>query len=206
MQTRVHTATVADYDRVAELLAAAFADDPILGWILGERAGRADCRELLLAQGLRTFGRDGAVEVTSDGSAAAAWAGPDRRAPWAPSQWFAGVQGFLQMVRATGLLEIGRPLRLFAATEREHPREPHWYLASIGTLPDRRGSGAASALLTERLAACDRQGVAAYLESSNEANLPLYRRFGFEVTKELRVDDSPPIWPMLRPGRRSASP
>jgi hypothetical protein len=46
---------------------------------------------------------------------------------------------------------------------------------------------------------CDREGEAAYLESSKEENLAFYHRFGFEVTGELTLTpDSPTIWKMWR--------
>ncbi len=42
----------------------------------------------------------------------------------------------------------------------------------------------------------------AYLESSKERNVPLYRRFGFEVIEEHRSKvGSPPIWRMWREPR-----
>ena len=47
----------------------------------------------------------------------------------------------------------------------------------------------------------DADGRAAYLESSNPRNIPLYRRFGFEITGEIRTESSPVLTPMLRPGR-----
>lgn len=199
--TEVRPAEAHERMRVASILAAAFADDPIVAWMLGDRALRSECRRRLLGSGIEVLTRGGALEITGDGSAAAIWSGPNTGSVAARSGAFEGMRSLTELARATGLRRLGRPLRLFAATEKEHPHEPHWYLASIGTLPERRGTGAASALMRARLAEVDRQGVAAYLESSNEANLPLYRRFGFEVTKELRVDDSPPLWPMLRPAR-----
>ncbi len=38
----------------------------------------------------------------------------------------------------------------------------------------------------------------AYLEASSPRNRALYERHGFEVTGEIQVADSPPLWPMLR--------
>ncbi len=192
--------------RVASILAAAFEEDPLMAWMLGERVHRSECRRRLLGSGLEVLTRGGALEITTDGSAAAVWSGPRAASVASNAGGFQGIRAFLELVRATGLRRLRRPLRLFAATEKEHPDEPHWYLASLGTLPERQGTGAGSALLRARLAEVDREGVAAYLESSNEANLPLYQRFGFEVTKELRVDDAPPVWPMLRPARGGGAP
>jgi RimJ/RimL family protein N-acetyltransferase len=41
----------------------------------------------------------------------------------------------------------------------------------------------------------------AYLESSNLANAAFYERLGFEALGVIRVGDSPPMVPMLRPAR-----
>jgi hypothetical protein len=60
---------------------------------------------------------------------------------------------------------------------------------------------AGSTLLRHGLVQCDRDHVAAYLESTNPANIPLYRRHGFEVLTTIQLGSSPPIFPMLRPAR-----
>jgi ribosomal protein S18 acetylase RimI-like enzyme len=39
--------------------------------------------------------------------------------------------------------------------------------------------------MTEALKAVDRNGLIAYLESSNPKNISLYQRHGFEVTSEI---------------------
>jgi ribosomal protein S18 acetylase RimI-like enzyme len=82
-----------------------------------------------------------------------------------------------------------------------HPHEPHWYLPLIGVDPTRQGRGLGSALLQHALARCDREHAPAYLESSNPANIPLYRRHGFEVIGTVQAGSSPPIVPMLRAAR-----
>jgi ribosomal protein S18 acetylase RimI-like enzyme len=82
-----------------------------------------------------------------------------------------------------------------------HPSEPHWYLPLIGVDPAHRGQGYGSQLLRHALAACDRDGTPAYLESSNAANIALYERHGFEVLGTIHVGSSPPLFPMLRSAR-----
>ena len=79
-----------------------------------------------------------------------------------------------------------------------HPAEPHWYLPLIGVDPAHQGRGYGSALLRHALEQCDKEHVAAYLESSNPANIPLYERHGFVVLGTIQVGSSPPIFPMLR--------
>ena len=81
-----------------------------------------------------------------------------------------------------------------------HPAEPHWYLPLIGVDPSpscQRG-GYGSELLRHALAACDKDRMPAYLESTNSENTSRYQRQGFEVLGTIQVGASPPIFPMLR--------
>jgi ribosomal protein S18 acetylase RimI-like enzyme len=79
------------------------------------------------------------------------------------------------------------------------PGEPHMYLRIIGVDPALQGRGYGSALLRFALDEADRQGRPAYLEATSEASRALYQRHGFNVEGEIRVEDAPPFWPMLRP-------
>ena len=83
--------------------------------------------------------------------------------------------------------------------EARHPQDrPHWYLFILGTEPAAQGRGLGSALLAQVLARIDADGMPAYLESSNERNLALYGRHGFEITSEVTIPGGPRIWPMWR--------
>jgi GNAT superfamily N-acetyltransferase len=83
-----------------------------------------------------------------------------------------------------------------------HPHEPHWYLPLIGTDPAHQSKGVGSALLRHVTDICDRDGVLAYLESSNPRNIPLYQRHGFEIVGRAQSGSSPVITPMLRKPKR----
>lgn len=90
---------------------------------------------------------------------------------------------------------------VFAVLEQvgsSHPDEAHWYLPAIGVEPRLQGKGYGSALLARGIEICDSQHVAAYLEATNPANIPLYQRFGFEVVGEIQAGSSPAITPMFR--------
>jgi ribosomal protein S18 acetylase RimI-like enzyme len=87
---------------------------------------------------------------------------------------------------------------LVEQVKRYHPHEPHWYLPLIGTDPAHQGKGYGSALLAHAVKRCARDGLPAYLESSNPANVPFYERFGFEVIGEIQSGSSPVLIPMLR--------
>jgi GNAT superfamily N-acetyltransferase len=79
-----------------------------------------------------------------------------------------------------------------------HPKEPHWYLALIGVEPNAQGRGLGAELMRHGVARCDQDRALAYLETPNPRNIPLYRRFGFEVVGEFQVGAAPLVTPMLR--------
>ncbi|MET0344371.1 MAG: GNAT family N-acetyltransferase [Polyangiales bacterium] len=93
---------------------------------------------------------------------------------------------------------------MFERMAASHPREPHWYLPLIGIDPRAQGQKLGAALLQPVLTRCDRDGVPAYLESSNPRNIPFYERLGFQVLTRLQVGASPELVPMLRRPRASA--
>ena len=142
--------------------------------------------------------RHGGVEVARDGGRIAGVA------VWFPPGTWAGTQvgalpGYL---RAFGRrVDVGA--RYMSAAVGAHPREqPHWYLAIIGVDPSRKGCGVGAALLRSRLERCDKEGMGAYLESSNPQNVPLYEHFGFQVTGVLDLPKgAPAITAMWRPAR-----
>jgi len=89
-------------------------------------------------------------------------------------------------------------LTVLEQMEAAHPEEEHWHLAFIGVDPAHQGKGIGGTLLAQTLARIDEQHLHAYLESSNPANVPLYRRHGFEVLHEIRVGNFPTVIPMVR--------
>jgi GNAT superfamily N-acetyltransferase len=92
-------------------------------------------------------------------------------------------------------------LRLLNELARRHPTDPHWYLEVLAVDPSLQGRGAGGDLLRPVLGQCDEQGLAAYLETQKEANLPFYARFGFAVADEIRLAGAPPVWCMRREAR-----
>ena len=71
-------------------------------------------------------------------------------------------------------------LECFAVFEEHFPRaEPVHYLSLLATADRHRGRGLGMGLLRADLAALDRAGAPAYLESTNPANLRRYEGAGF---------------------------
>lgn len=68
------------------------------------------------------------------------------------------------------------------------PRDDQaWYLVYIGCRPSARGKGYARKLIDHISAEADAEGRPCYLESSNEVNVKIYGRMGFEVRKQIHL-------------------
>ena len=52
--------------------------------------------------------------------------------------------------------------------------------------------------MSHAVARSDKDGLPAYLESSNPKNISLYERHGFEVMGKIQVGAGPLVTPMLR--------
>lgn len=77
-----------------------------------------------------------------------------------------------------------------------------WLVGPVRNPQRRLGHLFAHTLRAELERECDERGVAAYLESSNPRNEPLYARYGFESRPAIALPDGGPrVTPMWRPAR-----
>jgi ribosomal protein S18 acetylase RimI-like enzyme len=90
--------------------------------------------------------------------------------------------------------QADRAFEAFGLLEQAHPHDrPHYYLSLLGTDPEHRGHGHGLGLLADNLARIDDEGMPAYLEASNPANVELYERYGFEVVSSVHPSDGAPV-------------
>jgi GNAT superfamily N-acetyltransferase len=191
----VRRVVAADVATLADMLVRAFDDDPVANFMfVGDRRRSAGLHAFFTSQLRRQYLPLGHVYATDDLDSAAIWGPPDVvRNGWKELFQLLPVTPFLTSTRAH------RALRLLFEVDGLHPKERHWYLATLGTDPSRQGMGRGSGLLQRVLGHIDQLGDPAYLESSKEGNVSFYARFGFEVIDEFRSSvGSPPIWRMWR--------
>jgi len=190
----IAVATPADRGAVIDVLVAAFAHDPVVRWIYPEDANYLSAFPRIIdALGGRAFAHGG-VYRTTDHRGAALWLPP-------------GVDPDDSAIEAVVRRSLEGDTRsttfaIFEQMGHAHPQEPHWYLPFVGVHPASQGEGIGSALLEASLDPCDEAGLPAYLESTNPRNIPLYRRYGFEVSGHIQAGECPPLIPMIRPRRR----
>lgn len=192
-----------DVPRLAEVLAAAFYEDPVFAWLIpvdGRR--RARLRHFFEVE-LRAVGlARGSVWTTGDLAGAALSTPPGKwRLPWPVVP-----RHGREFARAFGV-RLPRAGALLQRVESRHVRGPHHYFACIGVAPERQGQGLGSRLMRPTLERCDNSQLPAYLEASTERNAALYERLGFVLIDELRYGGSEPLRLMLRnPSAREMTP
>jgi len=197
----------ADVDRVAPVLARAFAKDPLFAWIEPDAARRAAFAERFMrALAWRSHLFAEAFTTAPEVLGASLWVGP-RLGRLSPEQ-----------LRRSGLDGADQDLgpeskRRFAAydpvrevVERVGPL-PRWYLGVLAVDPAAQGRGAGDALMRPGLDRADAEGLPTILETLNERNLGYYGRHGFEIRAEGRVgEDGPPFWVLRREPQPPARP
>ncbi|WP_306356733.1 MULTISPECIES: GNAT family N-acetyltransferase [unclassified Nocardia] len=188
----IRPATAADIDPAVRTLTRAFEHYPMTRRSLApdDYLTRLARYQLLFLTGIGL--PHGRVWVTDDHSAVSVWL-----TPRTPLSVFADLAAEFEDISGSraDVVAMDGPV-----IEAHRPAEPVWGLAVVGVDPDRRGRGLGRAVIAPGLAAADAEGVRAFLETQDAANLPFYESLGFKVVGEARLpDDGPMHWAMLRP-------
>jgi ribosomal protein S18 acetylase RimI-like enzyme len=182
-------------DALANMLCRAFDKDAHINWIVRQDSKRSaafrNFFQLLLTD---LLGNRGELYATSDRQAAAVWFPPQTPSLSLLSQARVGIR----FAAITGWQNL--PIRAYGLNQMEtrHPKIPHYFLQTIGVDPDVQGHGHGSALLEVVLQRCDAEGLATYLETSNEANISFYEKHGFHVIDTAQLPKGPILWQMQR--------
>jgi hypothetical protein len=189
----VRPATWSDAEPLSATLARAFHDDPMMMHLVPDDARRTRVMPRLFRLLFKLGLPRGACYVTSGYESVTLWR--------PPNGWHVHLKDYI--LNAPELLAIfgGGVFNVMSTmdlVEKVHPKEPHWYLQTIGTDPVAQGKGFAGLIMRDRLRHADAAGQPCYLESSKDTNIPIYRSFGFEVTGEIKIPGGPTLWPMWR--------
>lgn len=194
VQTRA--ARLDDMPEVTRTITSAFEQDPVWGWALdgADPSAVFTWWSTLLTSALRYRW----LRVTGNSESVALWI-PPGGTELTPEE----EEGMGTIIDALGNQRralFPEILRLF---DSNHPREePHFYLSLWGTHAEHRGGGFGGALIRDNLAEIDGLHMAAYLESTNDANLARYERLGFERSGGFTLPaDGPAVTTMWRPAR-----
>jgi len=190
----IRNADRADLETLVDTLTDSFACDPMFNWVFARTQlypffFRMLVKDVYLPRGI--------VHIEEQGRAAALWLPPEQRFRIAPRL---GLLSFgFKLMQQDGLRPLWRMHQQGAVFAKHLPSEPHYYLQFIGCRHSDQGRGIGATLLQQGTRICDERGMPAYLECSNERNLPLYQRHGFEIRNAQAVaKNGPTAWFMWR--------
>jgi ribosomal protein S18 acetylase RimI-like enzyme len=202
---RIDTASI---PRAAELLARAFQDDPLMTYAFPDAVRRARLLPQLIGLNVRYGCLFGEVYATPSWEGAAVWLPPGGQTmtPWRVLR-----AGMLAAPLRVDWAALGRLALIQEQTTRLHRRHAlpgHWYLSQIGVEPVHQAQGWGGALLRPLLARLDAARCWCYLDTTQEAAIPFYQKWGFAIAAETdTIRGGPHLWAMLRaPAEHFASP
>lgn len=195
--------STADVEQAAEVLGRAFYRDPLWLYLLPDDTQRA----VAVRQSFRSFApwfirKQQAYGVGAPLEGIAVWG--------RPNQTSAGVAALinvhlLTLLASPLIFRFRRVIPIFAQfdiMQRHYAPEPHYYLSTIGVIPEAQGKGLASLLIKPFLAQADAQEVSTYTETMTPSNVPLYEHYGFRCMEQFRVPATDLcIWSLYRPAR-----
>jgi len=184
----------------SEVLSRAFHDDPLFSSFIPDPLQRKKKLHYLLETMVHYSVSYGEVYATSPNfEGVAVWLPFDKVEM---TLWRGIRNGGLSIIFNLGLRSTFRQLSvsdLMSSRHKRHITSPHWYLYLLGVEPELQGKGYASKLVKAMLDRTDREGLACYLDNTNEKNLTMYQRYGFRVIEEYEVPRTGvSIWAMLK--------
>jgi GNAT superfamily N-acetyltransferase len=193
-------ASAADLDRVTDILATSFLDDPTWGPLLGEGDRRRQAMVVLLGFFATSALRFPWVLLSERRESVAVWIPPGEDELTAEQE-----EPFEQLIHEQCGAGAGAVLAALEEFEHARPQRPHFYLSLLGTHDDSRGKGIGMGLLAESLRRIDTLGMPSYLESTNPVNDEPYGRQGFEPVGSFTVPTGAVVTTMWREPRDAAA-
>ena len=174
-------ASPAERERVVESLVAAFPADPVLRFLFPDERNYPAHAAAFFGHLFDKRVHRQSIWTVGGGSSVAIWEPP---------------AGAGEPVAAPDLPPdaLARMIAYDDAVHSALPDEPFWYLGVLGTHPESAGRRWGRAVMAAGLRRAAADGLPSILETSNPANVEIYRRAGWEVVRELSTPL--PIWIM----------
>lgn len=174
-------AKMSDKKWITEQLVSSFSDNPSVNYIISGDRRRPQRITALMDYSFELCMRFGEVWLSDDRRGCALVLFPQNKRT-SPRSILLDLKLIFRAVKLRG---IGKVLRREGLVSGKRTKQAMAYLWFIGVDPLYQHAGLGSVLLAELLKRSENLGLPVYLETSVEANLPWYQRFGFKVYDEL---------------------
>lgn len=188
----IRRAVSGEAELLSEVLAQAFANDPVCTWAWPDDSLRPDVSRAFFKV-FAGFVLEAGEAYIRDERGVALWL------PFDPADDHDDPDLGEALAEACGPF-ADRLAIVDELMKASHPTHaPHAYLPFIGVTPAGQGQGIGGSLLEARTRELDQQGLPAYLEATTEAAARLYERHGFRRTsKTIDLPGGPSMYPMWR--------
>ena len=194
--------TTKDTDWASKILEQAFYTDPLLNFIYGDTIHEPGKLNWFFRATFRLAALYGDCFATAEKDGVLMMLPPDQTKITIGKMYKSGM---LAAPFKMGWDSFSRLMRFMDFVEKEPKAassSDHYYLMTVGVLPERQGMGVGKKLMTRALEIVDANKMPCYLETQNQNNVPLYQRFGFEVVSDNEIPQGGlHNWGMLRQKR-----
>jgi len=177
-------ATPADRSRVVSSLVAAFPKDPVLRYLFPDEETYPRYAAAFFGHLFDKRVRKGTIWTIERGAANAIWEPPTAE----------DASSDHDLTAHLPTDELARVRAYDQAVHSALPTSPFWYLGVLGTDPEHTGRRWGHAVMSAGLRRAAADGLPAVLETSNLANVEMYRRAGWHVVRS--VTEPLPVWVM----------
>lgn len=194
--------TIKDTGWASKVLEKAFYTDPMLNFIYGKTINEPGKLNSFFRATFRYAALFGECYSTPDGDGILMMLPPDQTNMTIGKMFKAGMlAGFFKM----GWASLSRSMALMDFVEKQHKAATpfdHYYIMTMGVLPDRQGKGVGRKLMEKALEIVDTNNMPCFLETQSKKNVPIYQRFGFEIVSDKEFQNGKlNNWGMLRQKR-----
>ena len=177
-------ATLADADRVKNILLLSFKNDPHVNFLLEESKNERKLNILIDYVADQTF-RRGEIYLSDDDNGVALWDFERNEKMTLHSIW--RNLAFLTRIGIRSVIRIVKSEAHVHNNFRKYLRYCHLYM--IGVLPEAQGKGLASALMNPMIQRMKEKSIPVFLETANLRNVEIYKKKGFKIFETLTVGD-----------------
>ncbi|MEJ5996264.1 GNAT family N-acetyltransferase [Pedobacter sp. Du54] len=172
-----------DKDRAVEILTYAFDQNASVNFIVKQDELRLIRIKKLMEYAFEVCYRFGKVVLSDDRKACALLLYPDLK-----KMTIELVSHDLKLIIwSIGVCNVVKAIKREAKIKAVQPRVRMAYIWFIGVEPKYQKFGLGKKLMNEVIIACQQENRPIYLETSTLANLPWYKKFGFEVYDMLEL-------------------
>ena len=179
--------------QVVDILSSSFDDNQSINYIVKQDSKRKERIRNLMAYCFEICLVKGQIFISDDENACAMILHPEREI---------GVFKELILdlkfaVNSVGIFRAGKVLKREKLLKQNHPSVPYYYLWFVGVRPTAQGKGVGTKLMDEVIQKFAGEPRPFYLETSAVKNISWYKKYGFELFKELDLGYK--LYLMLKP-------